>query len=116
MVSMRAAAFVLGALGLALFLGGILWALFTPPDASCHKAKACERESYGKLLTNVMFVVGGGLVLEAAAVVMLLTHLTKGRAPPPRQAGPPPPPPPPGTPRNRFLEPPVRRPASARKP
>lgn len=118
MVSLRSLAFVLGALGLALFLAGILWALMTPPDPACNGVKACERDSYGALLTNVMYVVGGGLLLEAGAVVMLLLHLSRGRAPP-RQARPPPMPPRSpesprnaepsqnaGTPRNRFLEPP----------
>lgn len=114
MVSLRSVAFVLGALGLTLFLAGILWALVTPPDASCNAVKVCERDAYGRLLTNVMWVVGAGLFVEAAAVVILLLHLSR-RAPPKRVPPPPPPPPSkpgaaaPGAPRNRFLDPPVPR-------
>lgn len=119
MVSMRGAAFAAGAAGLALFLGGILWATLAGPDASCpHELGlsklACEQRNYGNLLTWVMVVVGAGLVLEAAAVAMLVLHLQRRAPAPPARAGRPPaarPPPPPGTgtapPRNRFLEPPV---------
>lgn len=125
MVSLRTAAFVFGAIGLALFLAGIMWALLASPDPTCTDPKlkgvACEKHNYGALITKVMLVMGAGLLIESAAVVMLLMDMSKARA---RPATPQPPtgkqyrPTGPATgaaqpgatqgpPRNRFLEPPV---------
>jgi hypothetical protein len=117
MVSLRGAAFVLGAVGLTLFLAGAMWALLAPPDSTCTdptlKGIACERHNYGILLTRVMYVVFAGLILEASAVVMLMLHLSRGGTPPRSQ----PPRPPQGPPRNRYLTAPVQqRPAAPSAP
>jgi hypothetical protein len=87
MVSLRGLAFALGAVGLALFLGGILWALLAPAHPSCAEFRASPdcKAGYESLLNGVMLVIGAGLVVEAAAVVILLVHLA-GRKPPGRTA------------------------------
>lgn len=117
MVSLRGSAFVVGGLGLALFVGGILWALVVPADPACADAPAGKlcKAAYGSLLDSVMVVIGFGAACEAAAVVLLFLHLSKkGPAPLARTAAPrsvapagPAPGSAPPAPRNRFLEPPV---------
>jgi hypothetical protein len=130
MVSMRGAAFAAGALGLALFVGGILWFLVVPPHPSCAEfpAGAECRAGIRSSVDTLVLVVGAAALLLVAAVVMLFMHFSQTRLVRPATVGvtarrPPSPPTngspaaPPAQPRNRFLDPPVPpRNGAARKP
>lgn len=131
MVSMRGAAFAAGALGLALFVGGILWFLIVPPHAPCTEFPAGAECKAGirSLVDTLVLLVGAAVLLLAVAVVLLFLHFAQTRSVRPatvgRPARRPPAPPanggapaaPPAQPRNRFLDPPVPpRNGAARKP
>ena len=73
MVSLKGVAFALGGLGLALFLGGLVWAFTAQSPCPDHR-ETCPSWDTGKLVTKIMFLWIGGLVLECVAVVFLFLH------------------------------------------
>jgi hypothetical protein len=78
----RGVGFILGGVGLSLFVGAFAYAFLSPPDASCAGNLVCQKDAYDRLLGRIVFIWASGLVLLAAGVVMLLLHLRLGRGPP----------------------------------
>lgn len=131
MVSTRGAAFAAGALGLALFVGGILWFLVVPPHPSCTEFPGGTECTAGirAAVDLLILFVGVAVLLLVGAVVLLFMHFAQTRSVRPATVGvtarrPPSPPTngsspasPPAPPRNRFLDPPVPpRNGASRKP
>ena len=79
----RGVGFILGGLGLFLFVGAFAYAFLSPPDSDCAGNLVCEKEAYGRLVGRIVFIWGSGLVLLAAGVVMLFLHLRAARQAPP---------------------------------
>lgn len=111
MAALKVTGFLLGGLGLALFVGGLLWALLAPPAGVCNGGITCEREHFQALLGYVQIVWFAGLLLVLGGAACLYLDWRREKSNPTPVRKPPVRPSPPNAPRAVY-----RAPVDARPP